>query len=141
MNGELYGEMCDSLSVYVGVLHQCLLFCQLLFVRCYCPCSKKMESWRKRFGVPGFDEVWSTNATTHACCSTNKFSPHGLLCHLRTKAEGGQFIHEMIDQYLRYLYTDYLDDGSKKRNHKALYDVNSSNYKMAEAMENRKIRR
>ena len=98
------------------------------FKSCYCPCNKKMETWRKLFGL--------TNVTM---CTTSKgsdkpYTDLGLVAHLEQKANGCIY-HDLVLKFIRALYSNFWNSST---NHKALYKMNDKAYKRAESLQNQR---
>ncbi len=97
---------------------------------CYCPCSKSMKKWRQNFNVDFLLESDECEGY-HSLCR-----PMGLMSHIR-KLGGGDgnggraYLHRGVQIYIEYLYRDYWGSIG----HKALYQINDANYRLAEAKE------
>lgn len=98
---------------------------------CYCPCSKKMEIWRKQFGLEEIPQ----------CTGTGSFLDFALLSHLKQRNldlyDRCLDYHQITRMYLQHVYEDYLD---KNLAHKSLYDKDGKDYLRAEAAQNRSIK-
>ncbi len=99
---------------------------------CFCPCSKSMLKWRKNFGVDYLNDVDKCEGYHKRCI------PLGLMSHIRKlgggDGDGGQaYLHRGIEFYIDKLYGDYWGSIG----HKALYQINSAEYKVSVAEENR----
>jgi hypothetical protein len=62
---------------------------------CYCPCSKKMETWRRQFGLEDIPQ----------CNAKKSFSDSGLGQHLNTPHQvEGMDLHKIAYNYLVIIY-------------------------------------
>ena len=109
---------------------------------CYCPLSSKLVAWHEKFHL-GIHK----NAHCRKDSSRGK-DAHPLLIHLKDKAavysqkkqrneleqgtEDCEIYHRLTECFLQSLYSDYLRDDL---HHKALYDINSRKFKIAEFVE------
>ena len=102
-------------------------------IKCFCPCSRHMEKFRKLYEVnylQGSDD-----------CKKSKYfdTPNALMKHLQTKSNmnpHNAFLHIGIEAYLKTLYADFWCSLPGKRiGHTGLYERNSDNYKRAKKME------
>jgi hypothetical protein len=90
--------------------------------------GNKMLPWRERHGLADMVRHCRCSGKEHCCASDARFTPKGLMDHLKSKKQC--FLH--LGTYL-YLYTIYR--GLRGTGHKALFDVGSDDYKNAEAAE------
>ncbi|KAL7570950.1 hypothetical protein ACA910_002580 [Epithemia clementina (nom. ined.)] len=93
---------------------------------CFCPCRKKMTTWRKLFDLEGeVDECVSSKG------GDKPYTDQGFVAHCEEKAKGCLF-HKLILEYIRALYTNYFNESTS---HKALYKLNDSDWQRAEAIQ------
>ena len=102
-------------------------------IKCFCPCSKHMEKFRKLYEVNYLQG--SDDCKKSKCFDT----PNALMTHLKTKSNTNDrdaFLHIGIEAYLKSLYADFWCSIPGKRiGHNGLYETNSHNYKRAKKME------
>ena len=116
----------DCVGLFFGFHVSPVRICQFNF--CYCPGNKKMENWRKQFGL--------TNVNM---CTTSKgrdkgYTDLGIVAHLQQKANGCLY-HAIVLKFIQYLYSNFWNDYT---HHKALYKMNDKNYKRAESLQNQR---
>jgi len=101
-------------------------------VNCWCPCGKKMLTWRKHFIIDHIVEKYNdTNCSDKKGKSVKeRITPIGLMSHLESK-KNSCVLHLGVYKYLWELYGDLRGIG-----HKALYKMGDPKYKRAEALEN-----
>jgi len=110
---------------------------------CYCPCAINVGPWRSKHEI-NFDD-------DQICKHKERFGPNALMAHLYSESnildEKGQLVttkslrciyHYAAAMYLRLLYTDWHGEGFS---HKALFPLQSSGWKRADAEEKRQLRR
>uniref|UniRef100_A0A7S4JMY5 Uncharacterized protein n=1 Tax=Odontella aurita TaxID=265563 RepID=A0A7S4JMY5_9STRA len=102
---------------------------------CHCPCGADMVRWRTQFGLEG---SVAGKDVKREFCTKGKMTPVGLMGHLRTEGDkNGGLLHFGLRIYMEHLYGK--DDGSYRAGigHKAMYFINDSNWRRAEAAANR----
>ena len=104
-------------------------------IKCFCPCSKHMEKFRKLYEVNNLQGSDDCHSKKSKCFDT----PNALMTHLKTKSNTNDrdaFLHIGIEAYLKSLYADFWSSRPGKRiGHKGLYETNSRDYKRAKKME------
>jgi len=98
---------------------------------CYCPLGKHMKTWREHHDL---DEELSNECSKGG---KSKFTPEGLLAHLRDLAED-RFHHSIVLHYLEQLYKNYVADTYFP---KAFYGLNDKIYKIVNNLEKKEVLR
>jgi hypothetical protein len=108
---------------------------------CFCPCGKRMRTWRAQFRLSVPECQGSNKGGTGGRAQHGGKAPKALLCHVDAKQSC--VWHWIVGTYLRILYKEYWKDSQGRPivGHKALYDVNGKACKVAERMEQAEIMR
>jgi hypothetical protein len=102
---------------------------------CWCPCQKnRFDNFRTMFQID--------SGLSWTCPNTQKFTPLGLYQHLETKVNDSsdlelQILHRLAKRYIDIKYDQYNHDEKTDTwyKHKALYKLNTTEYRAAEACE------
>eukprot|EP00978_Attheya_sp_CCMP212_P001908 scaffold3945_cov67-Attheya_sp.AAC.1 len=100
---------------------------------CLCPCGQDLIPWHNQHRLKGVGIIY---------CKNNKYTPMGLMGHLRTEGKKGCILHYGLTVYMEHLY---CKTSTKDHNycrgvgHKAMYEMNDPNYKLAVAAEKREL--
>mmetsp|Transcript_18710 Transcript_18710/g.33949 ORF Transcript_18710/g.33949 Transcript_18710/m.33949 type:complete len:932 (-) Transcript_18710:1162-3957(-) len=97
---------------------------------CLCPCGKDLFPWHNQHRLEGV-------GINH--CKNSKYTPMGLMRHLRTEGEKGCILHYGLTIYMEHLYCKNSHNYRGGVGHKALYEMNDANYKIAVAAEKREL--